>query len=484
MFQVLVNNGGLTNNQPLVYGFFDEQSSVLVDEAINESIIDLFNKNLIDKKVGSVNKVYTLNKLNNPIVYLVSLGKLSTYNYQQLENALVNVNYKLGSELNINVKSFLGNLDVKKVVKRMVAAIGYYNYAFDELLSKKINNELTINLETELVDNLDNEIKEGFNLAVAMNNVRDLVNKPYNHLNATDLANYATDLVNSLDNNKVNIKVYNKKEIENLKMGAFLGVNKGSTADPKLIHITYNGGDNDFIGLVGKGVMFDTGGYSLKTNMVNMKNDMAGSATVLGVFEAVVKNELPINLQIIIAATDNRINGEALLPDDVITAMNNATIEIKSTDAEGRLTLADAITFAQKQGCKEVIDVATLTGAVVVALGEDITGLFGNDETLINNLLKASKDANEELWHMPINNSIRKQVRDSKVADLTNSTGRLMGASSGAAFLEAFVEEGTKWMHLDIAGTAFTTSPRAGQFYGGTAASVKSLYKYLKNKNA
>lgn len=484
MLQVLINKREKDNKNPLLYGFFEEQSSVLIDDALNEEIIDLFNNGFIDKKLGAVNKIYSLGKLKNNVVYLVCLGKLTTFNLDQLEKALMNVNYKLGSELNINLDSLAGNLDLSEVVKRVVTAIGYYNYVFDELQSKKVNNELTLNLITNKQLDFTKEVEEAFNLVTALNNVRDLVNKPYNHLNAVELAEYAENLVDELDNKKVGLKIYNKKEIEELEMHAFLGVNKGSETEPRLIHLTYNGGKGEYVGLVGKGVMFDTGGYSIKTNMLNMKCDMAGAATVLGVFEAVVKNELPINLQVVVCATDNKINGSALVPDDVITAMNKLTIEIKSTDAEGRLTLADALTFTQQQGAKEVIDIATLTGAIVVALGSDVTGLFGNDQEMINNFLKASKEANEEVWHMPINDSIRKKVRDSKVADLLNSTGREMGASSAAAFLEAFVEEGTKWLHLDIAGTAFTTSPANGQFYGATAATVKSLYTYLKNKNA
>lgn len=482
MYQVLVSKLDNLNNSPLVYGFFEEQSSVLIDERINEDIVNLFNKGYVDKKLGAVTKVYTLGKLNSEIIYLVCLGKLATYNLNQLENALVNVNYKLGSELNINLDSFVGSLNLKCVTKCLVTSIGYTNYVYDELQSTKKNNDLTLNLYTTQDIDLSKEIEYAFNIATAINNTRDLVNKPYNLLNANDLANYAVNLVESLNNDKVTVKVYNKKEIEELEMNAFLGVNKGSKDEPRLIHITYNGGSNDYIGLIGKGIMYDTGGYSIKQSMNNMKNDMAGAATVLGVLEAVVKNNLPINLQVVICATDNRIDGGALLPDDVLTAMNKKTIEIISTDAEGRLTLADALTFSQRKGCKEVIDIATLTGAIVVALGEDITGLFGNDLDTINKFIEASKEANEEVWHMPINDSIRKKVRDSKVADLLNSTGRYMGASSAAAFLEAFVEEGTKWMHLDIAGTAYTTSPKAGQYYGATGAMLKTIYTYLKHK--
>lgn len=481
MFQILKNEV-FVGDKPLVYGFFKDEENVNVPKEIKKDVEQLFKDKEISDSLGSINKIHTLGKLENKVVYLVSLGLSSEYSLVNLENALKGVNYKLGKELNIVVDSFVGKLDKSEVLKILVQSINHYNYVYDELLSKKIDNDLTLNLISKDLEKYAKKIEEGFNIATAMNNVKDLVNKPYNYLNALDLEQYAKDLVEELDNDKVKIKVYNKKEIEKLEMTSFLGVNQGSTAEPRLIHITYNGGEGEYLGLVGKGVMFDTGGYSLKTNMLDMKNDMAGSATVLGVLEAVVKNNLKINLQIIIAATDNRVSGNAFLPDDVLTAMNKMTIEIKSTDAEGRLTLADALTFAQKEGCKELIDVATLTGAVVVALGEDVTGLFGNNDMLVADFLKAAKETNEEAWHMPITEGIRKAVRSSKVADLTNSTGRYMGASSAAAFLEAFVEKDINWLHLDIAGTAFSTSPKAGNFYGATAAMVKSIYRYIENK--
>ncbi len=482
MYQIVKNNNEMMKDKPLVFGFFEEQSSVFVNEKIDADITALFNQGLVDKKLGNISKVYTLGKLQNPVVYLVCLGKLKTYSKQQLEEALVHVNYKLGKELNLNVQSFLGKLEKVDVVTTIVQAVGYYNYVFDELLTKKLENDLTLNLVFDSEQEFNEEIKEVFNNVVASNNIRDLVNKPYNFLNAVDLANYAEGLVAELGNSKVSHKIYNKKEIEALEMGSFLGVNKGSTAEPRLIHLKYNGGKGDYLGLVGKGVMFDTGGYSLKSSMNNMKNDMAGAATSLGVFEAAVKNNLPVNLQVIICATDNKIDGNATVTDDVLVAMNKMTIEVANTDAEGRLTLADALTFAQRQGCKELIDIATLTGSVVVALGDDVTGLFGNDQKTIDKFLKATKEANEGFWQMPITKEVRALVRSSKVADLINSTGRIMGASSAAAFLEAFVEDGTKWMHLDVAGTAFTTSPRAGQFYGATAAGFKSIYEYIKKK--
>jgi leucyl aminopeptidase len=466
------------SEKPLVFGaFLDEK--VRISDAIDEEIEQLISEKAISLSLGKVNKIPTFGKLKNRIVYLIGLGKRVEYDYEKLEESLRDVNYQLGNELILNVDSFCGDLVIKEVAKRIVKTVGYYNYAYDEFLTKKKENELTLRLISDA--DFEAEIREAFNLVAAVNNTRDLVNKPYNHLSASDLAEYAEMLVKSLDDDRLTIKVYDKKEIESLEMNAFLAVNKGSAAEPKLIHIKFENAETEAIGLVGKGLMYDTGGYSIKTSMNNMKCDMAGAAAVLGILEAAVKNDLKVNLQVVICATDNRIDGGALLPDDVLTAMNKKTIEIISTDAEGRLTLADGVCFAQREGCKTVIDIATLTGACVVALGDYTTGLFGNSCAEIDRILEAAKEVNEELWQLPINKWIRDQVRGSKVADLKNSTGRTMGASGAAAFIEEFIEEGTKWLHLDIAGTAFHTTPHLKEFYGATGVPVYSVYQYLKN---
>lgn len=469
------------STSPLLVGaFLDEE--VQIAPAIDLEIKKMLAEKEIGLEKGKVNKIFTFGKIPNKSLYLIGLGKKENYDYEVLEECLRRVNYKLGKELVVELESFINDLDPSEVASRFIKTVGFYNYVYDELLSDKIDNELSLKFNTKY--NIEKEIEEAFVLANAVDNTRDLVNKPYNYLSAINLAEYAERLVKSLDDERVSIKIYNKKEIEALEMNAFLGVNKGSTAEPRLIHLEYLGAEADPICLVGKGVMFDTGGYTLKTQMNSMKSDMAGAAAALGVFEAAVKNNLQVNLQVVICATDNRINGEALLPDDILTAMNKKTIEIISTDAEGRLTLADALCFAQKQGCKTVIDIATLTGACVVALGNYTTGLFGNDDEEIAKFLEASKRVNQEFWRLPITKHIREQVRKSKVADLKNSTGRNMGASGAAAFLEAFIEPGTKWIHLDIAGTAFLTQPSYQEFYGATGVPVNTLYYYLKNNEA
>lgn len=459
---------------PLVCGVFSDEKELSIELDIN-----LLKD--IDLSLGKVSKIYTLGMMENEVVYLVGLGLRKDYNLNKIQRALVNVNYQLSHELIVMFDSFVGDNDYHKVASRMVEGFCFYNYLYDELKNTKKDNSLELHFVTKL--DINQDITTAYNLGIAVNNCRDLTNKPYNYLSAIDLANYAVDLKESLDDNRVSVEIMDKKAIEELKMGAFLAVNKGSVCEPRLIHLKYQGNPEtkENVYLVGKGIMYDTGGYSLKTSMNTMKCDMAGAASVIGVFEAVVKNNLNINLGVVICATDNRINGEALLPDDVITAMNGKTIEILSTDAEGRLTLADAVSFAQKYS-KEVIDIATLTGGVVVALGNMTTGAFTNDDEMLRKFVEASKEAVEEVWQLPMNEHTISSVKASKVADVKNSIGRTASSAGAAAFIQEFIEEGTKWIHLDIAGTAFHTEPLYGEAYGATGAMVKSMYNYLLRK--
>lgn len=433
------------------------------------------------KKLGEVMAIHLIEEALPPTLYLVCLGEKEKYSLEKLDIVLRNIATKTSEKIILDVPSLCGGFPCEEVIKKVVLTLDFYSYSYDECKSKK--DSITKSVYLPISKEKDELIEEYYNLASAINNVRDLINKPYNYLSAQGLADYALALCGTLP--QTEIKVLGKAEIEALKMGAYLGVNKGSHDEAKLIYMTYTGQPEcgEYIGLVGKGIMFDTGGYSIKDNMINMKDDMSGAATVLGLIEAVAKNKLPINLKIIIAATDNRIDGKAYLPDDVLTAMNGKTIEIVSTDAEGRLTLADALTYIQKEGCKTVIDLATLTGAVVVALGDYTTGIFGNNKDLINEIIKQGNIEGEDVWELPINDYIRDKVRSSKVADLTNSTGRAMGASGAAAFLEEFVEETTKWVHLDIAGTAFHTAPAYAEFYGASGVMMKTLYQVLKKIN-
>lgn len=463
---------------PILLGAFTgEKIKSLGDfsTAINEAI----EEGVISTDEAKVNKVPTFKKFKHKTVYLIGLGQKEKYTIDVLAKVVKEITLKVKENVLVDVDSLINELNQKEALKVLVETNTYYEYQYTECKSKKEDAPITLNLFSSYKE--EKGIEEYINLANIVNKTRDLVNKPYNYLSAADLAKYAADMYERLKSDKLKFKVYEKEEIAALGMNAFLGVNKGSKMPPKLIYLEYNGKEEDLTAIVGKGIMYDTGGYSLKSSMNTMKDDMAGAATALGIFEAIVTNNIKRNISVVICATDNRINGEALLPDDVLTAMNKKTIEIISTDAEGRLTLADAVCFAESKKANRIIDLATLTGAVVTALGDYTTGLFGNNQKLIDDILDSSKKEKEHVWQLPITDFIREQVRSSKVADIKNSTGRGMGASSGAAFIEEFISPETKWVHLDIGGTAYLTSPFYQEAYGATGAMVKTIYRYLKD---
>lgn len=358
-------------------------------------------------------------------------------------------------------------------ISELVSLVNQANYRFENHKSKSTNKKNKLYYYSG--EDTNDLITKGEIISSSINKTKDLVNTPYNYLNAKKLAEYAKGL-SSLEN--VSVKVYGKADCEAMGMGAFLGVNKGSKDEPQLIHLRYQGNkdSNELLGLVGKGVMYDTGGYSLKTTtgMPSMKCDMAGAATVLGSFEVVAKLKLTCNLDVVIAATDNRIGDNAIVPDDILTAANGTTIEVLSTDAEGRLTLADALWFAQKEGATKLIDVATLTGAVIGALGKEYTGAFTNNQAFLDNLISVSKTTNEKIWQLPITKAFHEELK-SYSADIKNSSGnRLAGASVAAAFLEKFIEKDNSWIHLDIAGTAFNDKT------GATGVMVQTLVNFIE----
>lgn len=311
--------------------------------------------------------------------------------------------------------------------------------------------------------------EKGIALGEAVNFTRDLINTPYNYLNAEKLASIANALAK--DKN-TSITVYDKKDCEKMGMGAFLGVNAGSKDAPQFIHLNYQGNPDvsDHMALVGKGVMYDTGGYSLKspTGMPSMKMDMGGAATVLGTLKALQSLNSKANVSVIIAATDNRIGDMAIVPDDILTSAKGTTIEVISTDAEGRLTLADALWYAQEKGATKIIDVATLTGNVIGALGDKVTGVFTNDDAFLNAFEDSASKSKELVWHLPIMDPHRDQLK-SYSADMKNKGSRMGGASIAGAFLEHFVEKDVPWIHLDIAGTAYSDKT------GATGTMVRTL---------
>nr|MBP9674796.1 leucyl aminopeptidase family protein [Bacteriovoracaceae bacterium] len=284
----------------------------------------------------------------------------------------------------------------------------------------------------------------------------------------------------------VKIKILGKEELKKEKMNLLLSVNAGSGYEPRLVHLTYtpskNSRNSKHYALVGKGITFDTGGYSLKSGeaMVGMKHDMAGAATVYGAFRSAILNGSQHKLTCILAITDNAVSSYATTPDSIIKGRNGKTVEILNTDAEGRLILADALDYACDQKPDAIIDAATLTGACLVALGTQVCAVLGNNTKLINSLLESAKTQNEYMWQLPIIEEYRKEIR-SQIADINNTgKNRFAGTAKGAVFLQEFIKDDIAWAHLDIAGVADSQGylPYCPP-HGASGLIIRSLYHFI-----
>ena len=439
----------------------EKKICVFSSDANNGLVKDILNTLCLEAK-----------DLENDLEVFNTIGKLEMKKVVFIKESKINETQKLSKIFELK-EDLLVLADTFNEKRDLFINLIDSSYKFNGFKSKEENHNKELFYYSE--EDLKEVVNESIVYGEAINNTKDLVNKPYNYLNAIDLSEYAKTLAR-FDN--LTVDVYDKAQIEEMKMGAFLGVNYGSFDEPRLIHLKYRGDSSskDITTLIGKGVMYDTGGYSIKTGtgMPNMKCDMAGSATVLGAIEVVARMGYKKNVDVVIAATDNRIGDGAIVPDDILTSANGKTIEIISTDAEGRLTLADALWFAQKKGATKLIDIATLTGAVVAALGKEFTGVFTNNEEFLGELMKVSKKTKEKLWQMPISEGYRKELK-SYAADMRNTgTSRTAGASVAACFLEEFIEDNRPWIHIDIAATAF--DPKTG----GSGVMVKTLASYFE----
>ncbi len=309
---------------------------------------------------------------------------------------------------------------------------------------------------------------------------RELVGAPPNSLTPAELANQAKSISTNFN---LGIKILDKKECLSKGMGAFLAVSQGSDLDPKFIHLTYNpkGKVKKRIAMVGKGLTFDSGGYNLKvgaSQIEMMKYDMGGSAAVIGAARAIAQiRPEEVEIHFLIATCENMVNGSAVHPGDIVKASNGKTIEINNTDAEGRLTLADALVYACELKPNAIVDLATLTGACVIALGEEIAGLWSNSDELANQLEQSSEACGELLWRMPLQKSYKEGLK-SMLADIKNTGPRAGGSITAALFLNEFIKEGIQWAHIDIAGTCWTDKDRDINPAGATGFGVRTLVNW------
>jgi leucyl aminopeptidase len=323
-------------------------------------------------------------------------------------------------------------------------------------------------------------IQEAAIVGESQNFTRELVNEPSNRMTPSMLAERAKTMAQEVG---LKCEVYGADKIKELKMGAFWSVAQGSDEPPALIILKYEPAgapEKPVLGLVGKGITFDTGGISIKPadGMEKMKYDMAGGAAMLGAMRAIALLKPKVKVTMIVCATENMPSGKAQKPGDVQIAMSGKSIEIINTDAEGRLVLADGLFYARQLGCTHLVDAATLTGAVVVALGYVNAGIFANDDQLYDRFHTAEDKAGEKFWRMPLDEEY-KDVIKSSIADIVNSGGRWGGAVTAAMFLKEFAED-TPWLHLDIAGTAWTEEAKPWIAKGPSGIAVRSLVEFVK----
>lgn len=323
-------------------------------------------------------------------------------------------------------------------------------------------------------------LENGRVLALGQCYARDLANEPGNVINPETLEKAARDLASEKG---FSCTVFQAPELREKGMNALLSVGQGSATQPRLIHLTYTpkGEAKGTLALVGKGITFDSGGLSLKPadSMVTMKGDKTGACVVLGVIKAASELALPVKIHAIVGAAENMPGGGSYRPDDVIRAYNRKTIEVNNTDAEGRLTLADALAYACELKPDAIIDIATLTGACAIALGENTAGLFTNDDEFAEKFLDTSRRAGERFWKMPMDDEELRDKLKSPIADMVNSAGRYGGAITAAMFLEKFVDEEISWVHLDIAATDFAKDAHSYYTKGATAFGARSIAAFL-----
>ncbi len=343
------------------------------------------------------------------------------------------------------------------------------DYAFDKYKSDKKDH-----IETLYV-NLDKaKVEKGQKRAEAMDFARNLANEPAEYATPTKLAEVAKSL--GLDT-----KIYDRKDCEKMGMTAYLAVARGSHQEPKFIHMKYAPKNpTKRIAIIGKGLCFDSGGMDLKpaSSMLTMRDDMSGAACILGVMSKIKEFAPNVEVHGIIAACENMIGPNAYKPGDILTAKNGKTIEIDNTDAEGRVTLADVLCYACDLKVDEIIDIATLTGACMVALGTHAAGIMGNSEDLVHRLIEVGNKSGERYWEMPMFEDYFDSLK-SEIADMKNTGSRWGGASAAGLFLQKFVTDDVKWAHLDVAGTAFLEKPQREFIAGATGAGVRTLLNYI-----
>ncbi len=446
-------------------------------------------------KEGTNAVVYGNEGIRAKRVLLVGLGEKKKATLDTLRKAASNA-AKKSVEMKIETislalhKAFGGRFDLSAMGRAAAEGAYFGSYCYDEFVTESENGRAD-SLKVELIDSdsaktkkLNKGLLSGRAIGKAQSYARTLANRPANVINPATLAAAAKKMARA--SKRLNCMVFDEKQLAAKGMGGVLAVGSGSQNKPRFIVLKYKSADKSAslkptVALVGKAITFDSGGISIKpaANMDQMKLDKTGGIAVLATMKAVAELGLGLNVYGIIPSAENLPSGTSYRPGDIITTFSGKTVEVQNTDAEGRMILCDGLSYAVKQKCDIIIDIATLTGACMVALGKYMAGLMGNDDKLIKKLQKASEDSGEKVWYMPSGEEYANEMK-SKIADLKNIGGKWGGACTAAAFLRQFVGD-VKWAHLDIAGMDIFSKPTEFSAEGSTGFGVRLLTNYLMN---
>lgn len=411
---------------------------------------------------------------------VVGLGAKKDFDANKVQSLAGQVAAMLDAKQDKKVAVIAPFLGCTHGIGAMVRGLALGAYKYTEYKTEDTNQgNITVEIVSE-VQGAAQAVKEATTLAKNIYLVRDLINRPGNAVYPEIMAEIATEIASQL---KITCEVLDVKQMAEKNMRAILAVGQGSVHEPCMITLKYQGATKTtlYVAYVGKGITFDSGGISLKPGdgMGEMKDDMSGSAAVLGAIKTIAELKLPVNVMAVLACAENMPGGNAQRPGDIITAANGKTIEVVNTDAEGRLVLADAVWYACEQGAAQVIDVASLTGAAIIALGNDVSALVSNDADLVAKIIAAGNNVAERYWQLPNVEELHEAIK-SEVADLRNTAGRPGGTITGGLFIGEFIKKGIPWVHIDIGGTASASKARGFWTYGGTGVGVATLVEFAK----
>ena len=451
-----------------------EVDVLVVNKFENENTTsEIANKYAVeeDKFEGKFGETYilpTYGQEKHRKIIVIGFGKKEEFDPNKLREAVAKA-VKKAMTIEAKTVAFKLNGVEFDYSEQFTMGVKIADYKFDKYKSEKKDKGINV----VYVEANEQIVRKAEKIADAMAFTRNLANEPAQFATPTELASIACDL-------GLETKIYEKDECEKMGMGAFLAVGRGSSQEPKFIHMKYTcENPKKRIALVGKGITFDSGGLDIKpaSSMLTMKDDMSGAACVLGVMSIIKELAPQVEVHGIIAACENMPGCSAYKPGDILTAKNGKTIEVDNTDAEGRLTLADALCYACELNVDEVIDIATLTGACMVALGSQAAGIMGNDSDMVKALVDTAQRNGERYWELPLWEEYAESLK-SDIADMKNTGSRWGGAQTAGVFLQKFVKD-VKWTHIDIAGVAFLEKPHKELGKGASGAGVRTLLNYI-----